>query len=347
MIRKRISLIPFTSVVLLYSAAWADSIGLVSRNSPEVACCSTSFHGYVGNYKNGKFGVFRVMYECTGEKGIPKECDQFRRVPREGVPPHVIKAVPNPGSHVYLYHEFSDDAVNVITFDEVYGDPCPKIDIRPEQRKNVPPPVFSWYQPSVQPIDPPLKIKNPSYTMQVRAGGVEGEPLPGYAIKIKAASPKIIEGGITVGDVIPIVGPGDKVDPQLAGKYVFMEVPGRGGREFGYDTYLVEGLVGVDRAGQQGSLTVKRIWLAYEKVVTSVRSGEVTPSQGAIVEVEERGDIENLGWNLVIRGTNRFLPADVRGLRLQNDRRILRIRVKSEAKGQLGRSPEVIQLIRR
>lgn len=287
------------------------------------------------------------MTECSGERGIPKACEQYRGLPPGGIPPQLIKGTANPESQVYLHYEFSDDAVNVISFNEVYGDISPKIDIQPEPRKNIPPPAFSKYRPDSQVASSSPKIKDLNHWMRLRTAGVEGEPLPNYAVKVKAAMPKLAETGIAVGDMVPIVGPGDKVDPKLAGKYAVIEVTDQMNRQLPYDTYILEGLVAVDKGQDQGYLRVKRIWYATEKVVASPRSGQAPPAHGATIEIEEGGDIENLGWHLVIRGINRFLPADIRGLRLHDGHRVLRIRIRSETKGQLGKSSEVIQLIRR
>jgi hypothetical protein len=340
--------ITFASTVLFFSLAWADFIGLVSQGSQEVACYSPAFHGYVDAYRDGKFRVFRVLEGCAGERSLPKACEPFVRLPKEGVPSHVKQAIPRPESHRYLYHEFWEQDINIIAFDEVYGDPCPQVEVQPVPKPRVPPPaIFS--SPQLRPFHSTYlaalsEAKEPSW----KSGWwPEGQPLPDYSVQL-VTSAHTTERGITTGDRIPITGPEGKVEAQLSGKRVVLAVDRWNAPEGRSETYFLEGPVIVDKSRQEGVLEVSKIWLVAEKQTPVVeRMSLPSASLGAIVEIEEHDKLEQWPWHLNIQGVIRFFPAEIGGIRFQDGRRVVRIRVTSEAKQQLGQNPVLMRVIRR
>jgi hypothetical protein len=323
----------------------ADTIGLVSRNSREVACYSTQFNGYLAKYKDGKFHIFRAMQQCMGDRNIPKQCDFFTHpLPKAAIPDVVRRAVGNN----YLYHEFWTEDVNVIEFNNKYGDPCPVRKIHPERKKRLPSPALSIWQPEQLPESFPKKIEDAGYIASLERAGVRGTPLPNYRIDVAAIRSDIHNDAITPGRSIPVISLHNTLDTKLNGQLAYIEMNEWSPDTVEYKTYFLEGRMQVDAVKKMAALEVHKIWQVNEAVEFLGIRPTISEPTGLLLDIKLQND-ETLAlpWELAVRGTKRFLPAEILGIRLEQDRRIMQIRATLKTSKQFPPGTQVIKIIRR
>jgi hypothetical protein len=335
-------------IFLAIKPATGDSIKLISQQTPEVSCFNTSFNGFVANYAHGRFHVVLVMEQCVEDKGIPKECDLFTRRP-QGVtlPPHVEKALKDPLNRG-LYHEFREEDINVIEFNDEYTAPCMPLDIESEKRKKFPierirrPAVMSQGGKDILKYFPKKKILDDSYIASLRKAGVKGEPLADYNVSMGA----VLKKTITAGEVVPLEGPRDVAMAMLAGRVAIIEASTWPKEKYTYDTYFLEGPLIYDKVNKMMSIKVATIWQAMEKVTFDVAHARYVPSTALRLDIQSSDNEFPWPWNVTILGSKRFLRAQIVGVDFDDGRRILKVRAPAQAMQGLPLRKEVIRLSR-